>query len=131
MKFIITLAFLSFLISCNEKPATPFSKKDVIVLIPSTMDLGKIEEIKLKTLDFEIVNRSEKDVKIVAKAKSCGCTNFDLPSEIVKANSRMKVQVTFDPSKVAGDFEKSVFMRLENGKILLFKFLGTVMNKKA
>lgn len=131
MKFVITLAFLSFIISCSEKPVTPSSKKDVIVLVPFKMDLGTIKEIKLKTLDFEIVNKSKKDMKIVAKAKSCGCTNFDLPSEVVRANSRMTVHVTFDPSKVTGDFEKSVFMRLENGKILLFKFLGTVINKKA
>ncbi len=124
MKFIAIISLIILVSSCKEKQEVFTQKDPAVFLIPSKIDLGKIEDMNIKELNFEIVNKSDSDMKIVSKAKSCGCTNFALPSDIIKARSRMKIKVDFDPSQVSGDFEKSVFMRLENGKILMFKFLG-------
>ena len=126
---ILFFVVLSYLVNgCNEgqNPADN-SNTDSVVILPAKHDLGKIDSTRIVALSFEIVNKSDNDVKIVSKAKSCGCTNFVLPSDKLKAKSRMKVKVDFDPKQVSGNFEKSVFFRLENGKILMFKFSGTVI----
>ncbi len=121
------IAFFQLICSCNESSESTKKNMDSVVVLPSKRDLGKVESSDLITLNFEIINNSNKDIKIVSKAKSCGCTNFVLPSDKLKAKSHTVVNVDFDPTKVSGDFEKSVFFRLDNGKILLFKFSGTVV----
>ena len=125
--FILFIMLITFVCSCDDIQKQDLSsKEDSVIIVPSKVNLGTVDSTHVVVLNFEIVNKSSKNIKIVSKAKSCGCTYFKLPSTNLKANSRMKVKVDFDPKQVSGNLKKSVFLRLEDGKILLFKFFGTV-----
>ena len=120
-KNILVIFGLSLLLaSCSEhQPA-----KETVILSPGSTDLGEITTAKIIGISFTIVNESDEDLHIISQAKSCGCTKLKLKSKLVKAHDRVKVYLQFDPEKETGKFEKSVFFRLDNGEILVYRFNG-------
>lgn len=126
MKKCVFLFIASILLlGCQEqKPKT--AEKELIFITPSELDLGEIEQNKIIDLQFHIVNKSDNDVKITSQAKSCGCTDFIEPVKHIKAHSDELVKIQFNPEKENKSFSKSVFIRLNNSKILIFKFKGII-----
>lgn len=102
--------------------------ENTVFLSPDSTELGEIKTDKTIGISFDIVNDSEENLQILSQAKSCGCTQLSLKSKRIKAHSRVKVRLQFDPEKESGRFEKSVFFRLNNGEILIFKFSGVAEN---
>lgn len=100
------------------------SGKATVFLAPDSTNLGEIPTNKTIGISFAVVNETDENHTIISQAKSCGCTELKLKSKLVKAHDRVKVYLQFDPEKESGKFEKSVFLRMDNGEILVYKFKG-------
>lgn len=100
--------------------------KQLVTLSPTEMDLGEISKESIREITFDIINDSSESVKIVSNAQSCGCTDLIYPIKEIKAKSKAQMKLEFNPEKENKKFSKSVFLRLDNAQILIFKFKGSV-----
>lgn len=118
---VLILAFL--LVNCSGGEA---KAKNAVVLNPESIDLGTIQATEKVKVEFELINHSDEQRKIISHAQSCGCTKLTTKTKILRAHQTLKVALIFDPERESGRFEKSAFLRLDNNEIMVFKFKGTV-----
>ena len=105
---LMLLALCSSLMAAEEKSSEDPGPK--IVLLPATMDLGKVPQQTKKTFDLAIANEGTKDLTIKNVSASCGCTAVVLSDKTIKPGAKGKVQVTFNAGNFKGTIEKSVLI---------------------
>ena len=72
----------------------------------TTIDLGKIEQGKPVTVEFEFTNPSMVPLIISSARPSCGCTVADYPKEPIAPGKSGKIVVTYNAAS-GGAFTKS------------------------
>jgi hypothetical protein len=85
-----------------------------------TIDLGKIEQGKPVTVEFEFTNPSMVPLIINDVKPNCGCTVADYPKEPVAPGKSGKIKVTYNAAS-SGPFTKStsVSSNSEEGMVQL------------
>ncbi len=97
----------------------------------TTIDLGKIEQGKPVTVEFEFTNPSMVPLMITSVRPNCGCTVADYPKEPVAPGQSGKIVVTYNAAS-SGAFAKSTTVTTnaaEGSVSLLIK--GEVVAKKS
>ena len=117
------LALCSSLMATEEKSFEDPGAK--IVLLPATMDLGKVPQQSKKTFDLTIANEGTKDLTIKSVSGSCGCTAVVLSDKTIKPGAKGKVQVTFNAGNFKGTIEKSVLISSNDAKDPVKEFTFT------
>jgi hypothetical protein len=75
----------------------------------TTMDLGKIEQAKPVTVEFEFTNPSMVPLIINSVRPTCGCTIADYPKEPIQPGKSGKIKVTYNAA-ASGPFTKSIIV---------------------
>ena len=101
--FIIMIMLGMSAISQAQDAAKPVSG---VAWKATTIDLGKIEQGKPVTVDFEFTNPSMVPLIINSVRPSCGCTAADYPKEPVAPGKSGKISLTYNAAS-SGAFAKS------------------------
>jgi hypothetical protein len=102
--FILTIlvGFTQVALAQDEaKPAAGITWKT------TSVDLGKIEQGKPVTVEFEFTNPSMVPLIINSVRPNCGCTVADYPKEPVQPGKSGKIVATYNAAS-SGAFSKSV-----------------------
>lgn len=122
--FILMLAgFISVHAQDAAKPVSGISWKT------NTIDLGKIEQGKPVTVEFELTNPSMVPLIINSVRPSCGCTAADYPKEPIAPGKSGIVKITYNAAS-SGAFTKSISVTTnasEANSVLIIK--GEVIAK--
>jgi hypothetical protein len=86
-----------------EKPVSGMTWKT------TNIDLGKIEQGKPVTVEFEFTNPSMVPLIISSVRPNCGCTVADYPKEPVAPGKSGKIVVTYNAAS-SGSFTKSTMV---------------------
>jgi|WetSurSiteA1Bulk_404760.scaffolds.fasta_scaffold00458_6 hypothetical protein len=117
-----------FAVSVNAQDATkPVS---AMTWKTTTVDLGKIEQGKPVTVEFEFTNPSMVPLIITAVRPNCGCTVADYPKEPIAPGASGKIAVTYNAA-ASGAFTKSTTVSsnsAEGNTALIIK--GEVITKE-
>jgi|WetSurMetagenome_2_1015567.scaffolds.fasta_scaffold849592_1 hypothetical protein len=105
--FIVVLTITGFM-SCAHaqdaaKPVSGMSFKT------TTIDLGKIEQGKPVTVEFEFTNPSMVPLIITSVRPSCGCTAADYPKEPIAPGKSGIIKLTYNAAS-SGAFTKSTMV---------------------
>jgi len=95
----------------------------------TTIDLGKIEQGKPVTVEFELTNPSMVPLIINSVRPQCGCTAADYPKEPVAPGKSGKIALTYNAAS-SGAFTKSTIVNTnsaEGNTTLIIK--GEVVKK--
>jgi hypothetical protein len=100
--FALIMMGVSFTAQAQDeaKPASGMTWKT------TTIDLGKIEQGKPVTVEFEFTNPSMVPLMITSVRPNCGCTVADYPKEPVAPGKSGKIVVTYNAAS-SGAFAKS------------------------
>jgi len=95
----------------------------------TTIDLGKIEQGKPVTVEFELSNPSMVPLIINAVRPACGCTAADYPKEPIVPGKSATIKLTYNAAST-GPFTKSTTVTTnasEGNTVLIIK--GEVLKK--
>lgn len=97
--------------------------------INQTLDLGQVTFNRPVTAEFEMINKSDRDVRIVQARSSCGCTTVDYPQRLISRDEKFMVSVTYD-ARMLGHFHKSVSLYVDGDDAPVMLVLkGVVVDK--
>ena len=71
------------------------------------IDLGQVPFNQPITAEFELVNKSDKNISIVKVRSSCGCTTVNYPKDPIRKGGELTVSATYDARQL-GHFFKQV-----------------------
>lgn len=98
---LILASFISIQAQDASKPVSGISWKT------NTIDLGKIEQGKPVTVEFEFTNPSMVPLIINSVRPSCGCTAADYPKEPIAPGKSGIIKITYNAAS-SGAFTKSI-----------------------
>ncbi len=98
---LIITGFMSVQAQDAAKPVSGISWKS------NTIDLGKIEQGKPVTVEFEFTNPSMVPLIIMSVRPSCGCTAADYPKESIAPGKSGIIKITYNAAS-SGAFTKSI-----------------------
>lgn len=98
---LVITGFMSVQAQDAAKPVSGISWKT------NTIDLGKIEQSKPVTVEFEFTNPSMVPLIIMSVRPSCGCTAADYPKESVAPGKSAIIKITYNAAS-SGAFTKSI-----------------------
>ena len=101
--FIVTILLGMEITTQAQDAAKPVSG---VTWKTTTIDLGKIEQGKPVTVEFEFTNPSMVPLIINSVRPSCGCTAADYPKEPVAPGKSGKIALTYNAA-ASGAFTKS------------------------
>ncbi len=126
ISFVLQLCCISGPLHAQDaaKPAAGIAWKS------TTMDLGKIDQGKPVSVEFEFNNPSMVPLIISSVRPTCGCTIADYPKEPIQPGKSGKIAVTYNAA-ASGFFQKSIVVMTnatEGNTSLIIK--GEVIVKK-
>lgn len=97
------------LTSCKQEtiPAEA-SKKSALMIEPTHVDLGKINEGESKTGEVAVYNNSRFPVVVEKVAASCGCTSAKVADEIIPPGGSSTLSIELSPQGRRGAFGSTV-----------------------
>jgi hypothetical protein len=101
----ITLVVIAFSTIVNAQDAT--KPVATVTWKSTTIDLGKIEQGKPVTVEFEFTNPSMIPLIINSVKPTCGCTIADYPKEPIQPGKSGKITATYNAA-ASGPFNKTV-----------------------
>lgn len=124
------LAIALFGLGSNVKAQDAAKPEADIEWKATTIDMGKIEQGKPVTVEFEFTNPSMVPLIINAVRPACGCTAADYPKEPIVPGKSAKIKLTYNAAS-AGPFTKSttVSTNTAEGNIVLV-IKGEVVKKQ-
>ncbi len=97
---------------------------------PQTCDLGTIrEEDGPVNRTFSFRNYSDRPVAIERIKADCGCTTADFDASAVNPGGSGELTVTFDPSRMAGQFVKRITVYGSDGSRNLLTLTGNIIGR--
>jgi hypothetical protein len=106
-----------------EIQSVSFLQKKIDSVIVNTLvakeqmiDLGRISENKIYTLNYTITNNGEKPLEIEKIEIPCTCNTAEIDKTIFQQNESGIVKVSFDPKGYKGKIVKSVYIHVKNSK---------------
>jgi len=124
MKKFSTLAILiaSFLVSNAQTTATV---DDVLQLIVTEHDFGKIPQGKPVYYNFEIANTGKAELKLDNVQASCGCTTPEWSHDPIAPGATANIKVGYNAA-VENYFEKYITITYNTNQTKQLKIKGTV-----
>ena len=121
MRKYLILSLLTFTLSLTAKSYSP--------LFPITAkNMGTIKKgTEQITVEFDIMNNTDKVISITNVHASCGCMNVDYPKHPIKRHDSGKIKVTISLNNQHGFFKKSVLIYATNTKPTILKITGKVL----
>lgn len=121
MRFAVVL-FLLTLCASAQASLVPTCK---------SADFGVMREADgKKTVRAWLVNRGQEPAYIVRVKPTCGCTAADFFKEEVMPGDSAWVDLTYNPSRRPGKFEKGVNIHTSGGEKITLEITGTVIATK-
>jgi hypothetical protein len=117
----IAVVFLGIAMSAQAQDAA--KPESVIAWKTTTIDMGKIEQGKPVTVEFEFTNPSMVPLIINAVRPGCGCTAADYPKEPIVPGKSGKIKLTYNAA-ATGPFTKSTTVTTnaaEGNTVLIIK----------
>jgi hypothetical protein len=119
--FLLAIAFIGMAVGLHAQDA---AKPEAGVAWKSTtIDMGKIEQGKPITVEFEFTNPSMVPLIINAVRPACGCTAADYPKEPIVPGKSGKIKLTYNAAS-SGPFTKSTTVTTnaaEGNTVLIIK----------
>jgi len=124
MKKFSTLAILiaAFLVSNAQTTATV---DDVLQLIVTEHDFGKIPQGKPVYYNFEIANTGKAELKLDNVQASCGCTTPEWSHDPIAPGATANIKVGYNAA-VENYFEKYITITYNTNQTKQLKIKGTV-----
>ena len=127
MKKIPTLFVLlaAFFFAGAQSTPTTIPADDVLKLIETEHDFGKIPQGKPVYYNFEIVNTGSTELKLGDVHASCGCTTPEWSRDPIAPGATAKIKVGYNAS-AEGAFDKYVTITYNTTQTKQVKITGTV-----
>jgi hypothetical protein len=121
MKKILLIAF-SLIAVITGKAQTETSPSEVLALKETAFDFGKIPQGKPVYHVFEIINKSDKPLKLDNVSASCGCTTPEWSREEIAPGGTSVIKVGYNAA-AEGHFEKTITIThsTNQNKVLIIK----------
>jgi len=119
--FLIAMAFFGLAITVHAQDAA--KPEAGITWKSTTVDMGKIEQGKPVTVEFEFTNPSMVPLIINSVRPGCGCTAADYPKEPIVPGKSGKIKLTYNAA-ASGPFTKSTTVSTnasEGNTVLIIK----------
>lgn len=121
---------LSFLISAcifHASSSDEASLSSVISPVGEAADFGIIREADgPKTIRFYVRNITDSEISLLKVRPTCGCTAADFQKDPVSPGDSAWIDLTYDPSRRPGRFEKGVKIYPVEGEMLRVPVIGVV-----
>lgn len=93
-----------------------------VYVSPAVHSLGTVHNVQRLRENFEIVNTSDKDVRLLGSSQSCGCTSVELSSQLLPAGGTVTATLTVDVAGQFGrkDFEARIQTTSESNPVIRF-----------
>ena len=105
----------------KNAPSQEVSKESnsVVVITPSSQNLGKVIYGDVATTKFTLTNSTSKLLKITRVSTSCGCTKAEVEKRDLGAKETTLVKVSFDPAvhkddTDIGEVTRSIYISTDN-----------------
>lgn len=128
------LFFICFfvIISCTDNNKGCFIDKITkasLVCDNPRYNFRKVNKANNKKVEFSFIikNTSTKKIKIEAIDISCNCTHLEKTETLVYPNKKFVIHGYVDISKQTGHFSKPIFVKYDDGKILLLRIIGDIV----
>ena len=93
------------------------------------INVGQVVFMNPVSADFEITNKSGKQLKISQVRTSCGCTEATYPHQSIAENAQFSVKATYD-AKQMGHFQKQIAVYTDDAaKPLILTMRGVVVEE--
>ena len=133
MRYLFPLQLIIIFICCNKQDKKISSAliengASISVIGDETLDFGQIVEGEKVDLEFSLKNSGTGDLIISKINASCGCTQIEYPTDIIKISDTFKIKITFDSEDRLGKQTKKITIvsnATPNVKILTIK--GTIL----
>ena len=129
MKKIFLFAF-SLIAFITLKAQTESNPSDVLAVKEMEFDFGKIPQGKPVYHVFEIVNKSDKPLKLDNVAASCGCTTPEWSREEIAPGATSVIKVGYNAA-AEGHFEKFITITYSATQSKMIKIKGEVWKAPA
>ncbi len=103
---------------------------DVLELVQSEYDFGKIPQNKPVYYSFEIVNKGKTPLKLDNVVATCGCTTPEWSREPIAPGASEKIKVGYNAAS-DGYFEKYITVTYNGNQTKQIKIKGTVWKAPA
>jgi hypothetical protein len=117
-KFISPFLIMMILVGFTQVTLAQDAVKAVagITWKTTSVDLGKIEQGKPVTVEFEFTNPSMVPLIINSVRPNCGCTVADYPKEPIQPGKSGKIITTYNAAS-SGAFSKSVVITTNTAEV--------------
>lgn len=119
---LFTLSLIAFFAVQAQTEATA---PEVLSLKETEFDFGKIPQGKPVYHTFEIINKSEKPLKLDNVSASCGCTTPEWSRDEIAPGATAVIKVGYNAA-TEGPFDKPVTISYNGGQTKVLKIKGTV-----
>lgn len=93
------------------------------------IDLGQVPYNQPITAEFELVNKSDKNISIVKARSSCGCTTVEYPKDPIRKGGELTVSATYDARQLGHFFKQVALYTDQDQKPLRLTLKGVVVDK--
>lgn len=124
---LFTLSLIAFFAVQAQTEATA---PEVLSLKETEFDFGKIPQGKPVYHTFEIINKSEKPLKLDNVSASCGCTTPEWSRDEIAPGATAVIKVGYNAA-TEGPFDKPVTISYNGGQTKVLKIKGTVWKAPA
>lgn len=80
----------------------------VLLVAPTTIELGEIDETEIVYFNFEIKNTSQRRVTITEFRPSCGCIEVQTKPQSIAPDATLRVSANFNPTGRSSEFSYRV-----------------------
>lgn len=120
--FLFALSLIAFVAVNAQTEASP---PDLISLKEVEFDFGKIPQGKPVYHVFEIINKSDKPLKLDNVSASCGCTTPEWSREEIAPGASAIIKVGYNAA-AEGVFEKPITITYAGNQSKIIKIKGEV-----
>ena len=126
----IYFLFLSFFLFSVTHAQTAVAEKTDLQFRETEFDFGKIPQGKPVYHSFELVNTSNKPIKLDNVQASCGCTTPEWSKDEIQPGQSAKIKVGYNAASEGG-FEKFITVQYNGNETKQIKIKGVVWKAPA
>jgi hypothetical protein len=101
--------------------------EDSVFLTSKTVNIGSFKKDTLIIFSCNLINKSNKSIKIEKIYGSCDCLTFNFTHLAILPNEESVIKINFHTGLAEGFFKKVIFVQLTNGKITHLVFYVSII----
>ena len=117
---IVTTALMAFLMPARAQRLGALNQ---------VLDLGQVSFNQPVTAEFDLVNKSDKNLNVVKARTSCGCTTVDYPKQTIHKGDRFTVAATYDGRQLGHFYKQVALYTDQDEEPVLLTLKGVVVDK--